>query len=58
MREDHSEALDKMFPHGYVLLYACPNLDLRLALYNPHRHKAIHDGHEILKEAWKHQEEP
>lgn len=36
MREDHREALDKMFPEGYFLIYTVPDGNLRMNYVNPH----------------------
>lgn len=53
MREDYLESLDKMFPDGYVIVYTCPDSQIRLSLYNPHRYENINHYHEILKEEAK-----
>lgn len=37
MREDYQEALDKMFPDGYVIYYLCPDENARVSAYNPHQ---------------------
>jgi len=50
MREDHLESLDKMFPDGYVIVYSCPDSQLRLSLFNPHQCPNINEYHEVLKE--------
>ena len=31
------EALDRMFPDGYVCVYTCPDHQIRMSLYNPHK---------------------
>lgn len=49
MREDHMEAIDKMFPQGYVIVYTCPDGQIRLSLYNPERLKQIEEIHQALK---------
>lgn len=38
MREDQQEALDALFPEGYVMLYATADRTLRMSLYNPHNY--------------------
>lgn len=35
MREDYSEALDKMFPGGYAIAYSNPNGIMRFSHYAP-----------------------
>ena len=35
MREDYSEALDKMFPDGYAIAYSCPDKTMRFSHYAP-----------------------
>jgi len=50
MREDYSEALDKMFPDGYIICYTNPNSDLRMNLYNPHKFELIEKFHQLLRD--------
>ena len=50
-REDHMEAIDKMFPDGYIILYTCPDSQLRMSLYNPHRDITIEKWHQLLKDS-------
>lgn len=50
MREDYLEALDKMFPEGYVIVYSNPNYTLRLSLYNPNKYVQIAEIHDLLKD--------
>lgn len=50
MREDHMEALDKMFPDGYIIVYTCPDLQLRMSLFNPHKDPTIEEYHRLLRE--------
>ena len=35
MREDFSEALDKMFPDGYAIAYTNPNGIMRFSHFDP-----------------------
>ena len=35
MREDYIEAMDRMFPEGWICLYTCPDGQVRFSLYNP-----------------------
>lgn len=44
------EAMDKMFPRGYVVVYACPDGQVRLSLYNPHGYPSIQRAHDLLAE--------
>jgi len=37
MREDFSEKMDEMFPEGYVVIYTCPDGQIRFAAHNPHK---------------------
>ena len=45
MQENHQEALDKMFPRGYLILYGCPDGQLRFAKWNPEHQEVIEDWH-------------
>lgn len=38
MREDYQEALDKMFPQGYLIIYGQESGDVRMGLFNPHNY--------------------
>lgn len=49
MREDHLEALDKMFPNGYMICYSQPNLDVRMSYYNPHKAQLLYDAYDLIK---------
>lgn len=49
MREDHLEVLDKMFPDGYLIVYTCPDNQIRMSLFNPHRDITIEKYHVVLK---------
>jgi hypothetical protein len=51
MREDYQEALDKMFPDGYVIYYTCPNETVRIAKYNPLSGKGELWKNSILRDA-------
>lgn len=55
MREDYIEKLDKMFPDGYVILYTCPDSQIRLSLFNPHKCPNIDEFHKTIVafEKWK-----
>lgn len=44
------EQLDKMYPDGYLIVYTCPDGQLRLSLYNPHGDPTIERYHKLLKE--------
>ena len=35
MQENQAEWLDKEFPTGYLLIYTCPNGEIRFSKYNP-----------------------
>lgn len=48
MREDHLEAMDKMFPKGYCLLYTCPNGDFRMTHYNPHQYVLLEQKRRLM----------
>ena len=50
MREDYLEALDKMFPDGYLIVYTCEDSQLRMSLYNPHKDEMIERYHQTLKD--------
>ena len=50
MREDHLEALDKMFPDGYLIVYTQPNNNIRMSYYNPHRAQLLYEYYDTLKE--------
>jgi len=43
------EAIDGMFPQGYVIAYTCPDGQIRLSLYNPHKAQEIESIHQLLK---------
>ncbi len=44
------EKLDAIFPDGYLIVYTCPDNQLRMSLYNPHRDETIERYHKMLKE--------
>lgn len=50
MREDQIEVLDKMFPNGYLIVYTCQDLQIRMSLYNPHKDGTIEKCHNLLRE--------
>ena len=41
--EDHMETLDKIFPNGYLIVYTCPDEQMRMSLYNPHKYKTTNN---------------
>jgi hypothetical protein len=50
MREDHLEALDKMFPDGYLIVYTQPNSNIRMSYYNPLRAALLYEYYDNLKQ--------
>lgn len=50
MREDHMEAIDAMYPDGYLIVYTCKDGQLRMSLYNPHKDPTIEKYHQLLVE--------
>lgn len=50
MREDHMEALEKMYPDGYVLIYTCPDTQIRLSYFNPNYYTQLFDYFDLIKE--------
>ena len=48
MREDYLEAIDKMFPDGYIIVYTNPDGQIRMSLHNPHQDESIQEWHELL----------
>jgi hypothetical protein len=50
MKEIDIEMLDNMFPNGYIIVYTCPDRQIRMSLYNPHRDETINRLHGTLKE--------
>lgn len=56
MREDHLEALDKMFPQGYVIVYTCPDSQIRMSYYNPEKYQQLFDYFDVLKDEGRRQE--
>jgi hypothetical protein len=48
MREDHLEMLDKAFPQGYVIVYTCPDGQIRMSYYNPDRLEQIYAYYDYL----------
>ena len=53
MKESDLEKMDNMFPNGYVVIYTCPDNQIRLSLYNPHKDVNIDRFHKILAELEK-----
>jgi len=49
VREDYQEALDGMFPEGYLIIYTCPDGQLRMALHNPRQYELVDRYHEVLR---------
>lgn len=43
MREDHEEALMKMFPKGYLITYVQPNNDVAYHWHNPNNDLLLTD---------------
>lgn len=37
-----------MFPKGYLIIYGCPDNQLRFAKWNPHRYEVIEDWHQTI----------
>lgn len=53
MKEIDMEALDRMFPDGYVIAYTLPQgekVDVRLSYYNPDRHELLYEYYDVLKD--------
>lgn len=49
MREDHQEALDRMFPRGYVIVYTFEHSnDIRVAHYNPEGFEQIEEFRKMI----------
>lgn len=42
MREDYQEALEKMFPDGYVITYVQKNKDFAYQWHNPNNEEFLH----------------
>lgn len=53
MREDYQEALEKMFPDGFVIYYTCPNETVRIAFFNPLGLSQIIEVYDCLIENFK-----
>jgi hypothetical protein len=49
MQENHIEALDRMFPNGYMIVYSQPNNNVRMSYYNPHKAQLIYDVYDLIK---------
>lgn len=50
MKEVDVEALDKMFPDGYVIVYTCPDKQIRLSMNNPYRDGTLFRCHDLIKD--------
>lgn len=50
MEENKLESLDKMFPDGWVLVYTCPDRQIRMGMNNPNSIPDIFHYHDLLKE--------
>lgn len=50
MQENHQEALDKMFPDGWLIFYVCSDSYARLAYFNPHKFTAIAAVNDLIIE--------
>lgn len=48
MREDQSEKLDKIFPDGYVVVYTCPDKQIRCAIFNPHNDESLFKYNDLI----------
>lgn len=48
MEENKLEALDKMFPDGYLIIYTCNDGQIRMNMNNQHRDKMIFKYHDLL----------
>ncbi len=56
MREDHQEALDRMFPRGYVIVYTFEHSDdMRCHYYNPEGYESITKFKDIINKADKYE---
>jgi hypothetical protein len=51
MREDHLEALEQMFPSGFLIMYTCPDGQIRYSMWNPLKNECINDWLTQLREA-------
>jgi hypothetical protein len=51
MQENHLEALEKMFPDGFLIMYTCPDRQIRFSMWNPHKDETIHLWMQQLREA-------
>lgn len=52
MQENIQEKLDKLFPNGYVIIYTCPDNQIRCAMYNPNLYKQLEDYHDLITTEW------
>lgn len=52
MREDHQEALERMFPKGYIITYIQPNTEPAYAWYNPNEDDFIIGYLQMLAEVF------
>lgn len=52
MREDYSEALDKMFPNGYVITFIQPNTNPAYHWYNPKEDEFINAYLDMLDDVF------
>lgn len=48
MREDHLEAMENMYPKGYMIIYIQPNGDPAMAWYNPHYDEVLNACTELV----------
>lgn len=48
MEENKLEELDKMFQHGYLIIYTCNDGQIRMSMNNPHRDRTIFDCYDML----------
>lgn len=49
MREDYQDNLDKMFSDGYVVIYTCPDAQIRMNIYNPHSSEVLYKYYDLLQ---------
>lgn len=41
MQENYQDAMDAMFPQGYLIIYTCPDGQVRFNKYNPNKIVAL-----------------
>lgn len=50
MEEIKLEQLEKMFPDGYVIVYTCPDKQIRLSMNNPWRDSSLFKYHDLIRD--------